>query len=902
MKAKLTVLIFLLQLLTSCKPVTNKTPVSIPTSNSNTTNLNNKMMIDGNGSIQSSDIAPNGCYISLALAGSVMTTADTKTLTANCTQGTNLNYQWKDSNSVSISNSPSLILSNLSLGIKNFTVIISNSISSQTLNQTLTVNIPVSVKIPVTTPLTNAPNSVPSQIVCDGHTDMTKTIQSEINNSVGNQFILPASSGACIVTGLNIPSNSHITINGQLILAANANNSVITINRNNNIIIDGSGIIDGNRNQNPPCTAPLGCAGVNAYNATNITVGGTSGTLTIQNAKMWPVNIVLTNGSVMQNLRLLNSGNSVEFAMGTHNCLATNITISGIDDEGFAFYGGVYDCTIQNSDISNSLDGVSILNDGDQSEEVHDVNIINVESHDNNASGIGIDQGIGGNGRNHRNIKISNCNLHGNNRSNSFPGVGIRNISGNNVQISQVHIHDDNGSTITNGLVSSEIYQSPTVNGSVIDNVTIDNVRNGNGIWIDRASNITVTNTHSSQSSSLVYGITGTPGPGFGQYCNKFEKTSVAPIFFNNSTPITPSNQSCDSTVTISALLDNTPIGIIDNVTTSSINGWACAKNSSASITVHLYVGGAAGTGTIIGAYNANLISEPNVATACHSTGSAYRFSIPLTDTIKNQYGGKNVYIYGINSSSSGALNTLLTNSGTLTIPQTKVTAQATAPLSIAAPIVADPYDYTPLGYIDSVTTSSISGWACAKNSATSITVHLYVGGVAGAGTIVGAYNANLTSEPMLSSVCNSSGSNYRFSIPMTDSLQTQYGGKLIYVYGINPNSSGATNALLTNSGVMSIPQTKVSAPKNVAIAPIALCTPKEYYSQRPDVASAKIIAITHYNYYGKNEGACNPILPQCTITSAIYLAQRPDVAKAGVSAITHYNSFGQFEGMCQPY
>lgn len=108
--------------------------------------------------------------------------------------------------------------------------------------------------------------------------------------------------------------------------------------------------------------------------------------------------------------------------------------------------------------------------------------------------------------------------------------------------------------------------------------------------------------------------------------------------------------------------------GVIDGVNSNktAILGWACSSGLDQSISVHLYLGGAAGVGTYYGAYQANLASEAAVASACSATGTNYRFSIPMTVNMREQFGGKAIYIHGI--SPVGGSNALLTNSGSFTV------------------------------------------------------------------------------------------------------------------------------------------------------------------------------------------------------------------------------------------
>lgn len=123
--------------------------------------------------------------------------------------------------------------------------------------------------------------------------------------------------------------------------------------------------------------------------------------------------------------------------------------------------------------------------------------------------------------------------------------------------------------------------------------------------------------------------------------------------------PLTP-NQS----ITVQA---STIYGSIDGVANGNIVGWACSTRLNPSIVVHLYVGGPAGTGTMVGAYSANQASEPAVASACLASGTAYRFAIPITPAMVTQHGGKAIYIHGL--SPVGAANLTIAGSGAYSIP-----------------------------------------------------------------------------------------------------------------------------------------------------------------------------------------------------------------------------------------
>ncbi|WP_205393455.1 Ig-like domain-containing protein [Xanthomonas hydrangeae] len=114
---------------------------------------------------------------------------------------------------------------------------------------------------------------------------------------------------------------------------------------------------------------------------------------------------------------------------------------------------------------------------------------------------------------------------------------------------------------------------------------------------------------------------------------------------------------------------------------TYTIMGWACSTGRNASIDVHAYLGGPAGSGTFFAAVSANQASEAGVASACRAQGGAYRFSIPLDAAARQRYANQLIYIHGI--SPVGAASNLVANSGTFRVPP---------PVSIARRYVYDEY------------------------------------------------------------------------------------------------------------------------------------------------------------------------------------------------------------------
>jgi hypothetical protein len=116
-------------------------------------------------------IAPSGCYISTALAGTVMKTTESKTLSVNCTQGNNLKYTWKEGTTTK-GTAASLLLSNPTLGTHSYTVTVSNSASSKNVIQTIVVNSATTDYVPSPSPLDKiwvGPRALETTIGSSGH-------------------------------------------------------------------------------------------------------------------------------------------------------------------------------------------------------------------------------------------------------------------------------------------------------------------------------------------------------------------------------------------------------------------------------------------------------------------------------------------------------------------------------------------------------------------------------------------------------------------------------------------------------------------------------------------------------------------------------------------------------------
>lgn len=264
--------------------------------------------------------------------------------------------------------------------------------------------------------------------VCSGSGTDSSAVQNAINAGAGKaRVLIPDTGAACMVNALQVPSHSHITVDGEIQLSNNVNGSLFTIaNGATDVTIDGHGIIDGNRANN----TVSGTGGINSSLASDIVIRD----VTIQNFRSWPFNIVGTTGCLVDNVTATNSGNAPEFARGTNNCWASHLKISGISDESFSFYWGpVWNSGITDSVITGGgVSGVSVYNDDGTQPVSHDLLISN-----NIISGMQqscIDTIIGGPGvpaaTNHYKITITGNHCYGNGQGGVATGdLGLHAVS-----------------------------------------------------------------------------------------------------------------------------------------------------------------------------------------------------------------------------------------------------------------------------------------------------------------------------------------------------------------------------------------------------------------------------------------------------------------------------------------
>lgn len=99
-----------------------------------------------------------------------------------------------------------------------------------------------------------------------------------------------------------------------------------------------------------------------------------------------------------------------------------------------------------------------------------------------------------------------------------------------------------------------------------------------------------------------------------------------------------------------STLGNRAPLGVVESITGSTIQGWACDPDQpTQSVQIHFYADHTWDGGTIIGGTTANLPSDNSINGACGG-GTAHRFSftVPLADRSRIGPGIHPVYSYAI--------------------------------------------------------------------------------------------------------------------------------------------------------------------------------------------------------------------------------------------------------------
>lgn len=280
----------------------------------------------------------------------------------------------------------------------------------------------------------------------DGVTDDTAALNGALAASAGKGICYVPNTGNYYVISsqLNIYSNTHLKLDGWIYLKSSSNCTMIFMNGAYTVVIEGKGFLNGNSSGQ----TVIAIGGIYVNNSSNVTIRD----INIGYIKSWPVNTVGSTDVFVENCDMYSSGSSCEFAAGSSNCWFIGNMVWDINDEGIAFYGGVY----RSGAIGNIVTGctagtgISVLNDSGQPAPCHDIVISDNIVYDNHYSGIEANSGIG---VVNYNIKVHNNLCLYNNKGNISGQGGIHIGTGTNVNISGNSIHHDgNGANASYGI------------------------------------------------------------------------------------------------------------------------------------------------------------------------------------------------------------------------------------------------------------------------------------------------------------------------------------------------------------------------------------------------------------------------------------------------------------------
>ena len=362
-------------------------------------------------------------------------------------------------------------------------------------------------------------------VVGNGSTDDTTAFQAAITACAGHWTLIVDYGLNCIVSGLTLPASTHLVINGTIKLKASSNTHVVWI-QGSNVVIEGTGTIDGNasNNTNPMVPPYAGIGGIistigssPSTNLSNIIVKD----ITITNVVNWPISLnSVLNGKII-GCTFTSSGNAPQFNAGSSFCTVTNCYSYNIPDYGFAFYEGCNNCIASNNVISNCAT-FGVLNDGaatgynalPQYNHVMSNNVINNAT----AYGIAILNETGSAGANHYNIVLSNNIINNAGVSNVSNATGILidystgvSISGNTISGGGTSGHPWVGITVGNSCLYTKINGNTISNGGQHGASTAVGITTGINNYLTITDNVIYDNQG---SPTMQYGFTGNMGTG----------------------------------------------------------------------------------------------------------------------------------------------------------------------------------------------------------------------------------------------------------------------------------------------------------------------------------------------------------------------------------------------------
>jgi hypothetical protein len=301
-------------------------------------------------------------------------------------------------------------------------------------------------------PLNFPQGAIPARwfgVLGDGTNETAKiNLAITLATGLGRPLYFPAGS-TYRVQQMTVPvSGAHLIIDGTIKLIDGGQGYTLTVSSEpatttvNDVVLEGTGTIDGNRD----LAGANATACINAYRVVNFTVRG----LTARNCKLFPINVWKGSKKIhLSYLTLQDSGNSAQCAAIVEDCQADNLTVFGINDYGFAFYGGVKGGSLTNSYLHhNTAGGAVVLSDPAGGSETAlpstGITIAGNRMAYNYGAGVQVQADHGADVQ-HSNITIANNKLHHNHQGPALPapygGVYAKDVS--NLTITGNQIHDD---------------------------------------------------------------------------------------------------------------------------------------------------------------------------------------------------------------------------------------------------------------------------------------------------------------------------------------------------------------------------------------------------------------------------------------------------------------------------
>lgn len=364
----------------------------------------------------------------------------------------------------------------------------------------------------------------------DGIADNTARLQAAINAGANRARVLfPQTAFPFSATGLTIPPNSCLVIDGIILQRPGASTSLLRVLTGaKNVSITGNGMLDGNATNET-----LTSHAIEVTTGSNIYLSN----LTIQNTLLSPVFFSGVNQVLVDNLVAINCKGAMTFQNGCSNVWVRNSYINGSGADGIYFHGGAINCAVSDSTIATSAGhGISSFHDTTYSAANSNLIFRNNAITGSGKTGIIVHAGTGAVG-NHTFIQIIGNRLTSNNALN-VTGIGsISNKTGTYVRISDNQISKDGAGAlasygvlvggsdtqITNNQISA-IGQGGVLGvGIVLVNTANRVLISGNQIIDDQVS------------KTMNYGISGNAGTGVMVFDNQINGMITAPSALVNA-------------------------------------------------------------------------------------------------------------------------------------------------------------------------------------------------------------------------------------------------------------------------------------------------------------------------------------------------------------------------------